>query len=102
MRRKATLIKIISFLILVFFVTYYSTSFSKSLVIRRTILLHGYPIGAITTPVQNEPDSEDERYGKCYVIENPKVNNGTEHAVPGVCMKKNEYGYYYDVSIGVF
>jgi hypothetical protein len=62
----------------------------------------GHPIGAFTTPIQEKPDTKDKRYGDCYVIKNKDINNGTIHALPGVCMKKNRFGFYYDISIGVF
>ena len=69
--------------------------------IRRTLLLNGHPIGAFTTPIQSQPDSIDEQYGECYVIHNHQINDGTEHAIPGVCMKKSKFGLYYNITIGI-
>ncbi|MBP1949637.1 hypothetical protein [Virgibacillus litoralis] len=98
---KNSKLVIISSLIVLFIVLYYSMSFSNQLVIRRTIFFNGFPISAITADIQNEPESQDKTYGDCYVIHNPEVSNGSEKSVPGVCMKKNKFGFYYDVIIGV-
>lgn len=89
-------------IVLLFIIPYYSMSFSKNLVIRRTLILNGHPFVAFTTNIQNTPDSKDKIYGMCYVIHNHKVNNGTESSIPGVCLKKNKYGLYYVSSIGVW
>ncbi|WP_099159162.1 hypothetical protein [Virgibacillus ndiopensis] len=102
MRKQTKVIISISSVVLFFVLLYFSMSFSNHLVIKRTIFLNGYPIEAFTTDIQDKPDSKSNKYGKCYVIDNPKVNNGTEQAVPGVCMKKSKFGFYYDITIGVF
>ncbi|MFB4169370.1 hypothetical protein [Virgibacillus sp. JSM 102003] len=98
---KKLKLTIIFSLIILFIVLYYSMSFSNQLVIRRTIFFNGFPISAITADIQNEPESQDKTYGDCFVIHNPEVSNGSEKSVPGVCMKKNRFGFYYDVTIGV-
>lgn len=101
-KRTGIVLLSILIIVLVFAVLYYSLSFSKDTVIRRTLFLSGHPIGAFTTSIQDNPDVKDKLYGDCYVIQNDKINNGTENSIPGVCMKKNKYGLYYDVTIGAW
>ena len=107
MKRNSILVPFIPLLVLIgviilYFAIYIATSFSHQAVIRRILFENGHPIGAFTTPIQNKPDSKDKRYGDCYIIQNDKINNGTENSIPGVCMKKNKYGMYYDISIGAW
>jgi hypothetical protein len=92
---------ILSVIALLLIALYVSTSFSEKSVIRRTIFLNGHPIQAFTTPIQKKPEYIDNQYGNCYVMESPKLSNGTENAIPGICMNKNKYGFIYQVRIGV-
>ncbi|GGE53543.1 hypothetical protein GCM10011391_35500 [Pullulanibacillus camelliae] len=81
---------------------YFATSFSAHGVVRRTIFINGHPIEAFKTHISNQLDSKDKKHRICYDIQNPRVSTGTYKSIPGVCMKKNKYGMYYDVTIGVF
>ncbi|GGH82309.1 hypothetical protein JOD43_002741 [Pullulanibacillus pueri] len=99
-KRTGIVLSTLLVIILLFSILYYSMSFSKALVIRRTLFLNGHPIGALTTSIQNKPNTTDSRYGSCYAINNPKISDGSENSIPGVCMKKNKFGMYYDISIG--
>ncbi len=97
MAKKRFTFIVIILLAILFYVT---TSFSHSLVMRRTVFLHGHPITALTTHIDPRPDTIQKRYGRCFTIDNTAVNNGTENAIPGICMKRGIWGFYYDVTIG--
>lgn len=87
-------------IIVLYLAIYFATFFSSHGVVRRTIFVNGHPIEAFKTHISNEPSSKDKGNRSCYEIRNPRIADGTYNSIPGVCMKKNKYGMYYDVTIG--
>lgn len=99
-RNLAIILSTLLAFILLVAVLYYSMSFSANSAMRRTIFLDGHPIEAFTASLPGKPTDMDKRYGICYDFSDPLIADGTENSIPGICMKKNKFGMYYDISIG--
>jgi len=81
---------------------YSSLSFSADSAMRRTIFFSGHPIAAFTVYLPDHPAYHDERHRECYDISDPSISNGSEKSIPGICMKKNAFGMYSNITIGIY